>query len=111
MFRRYTIDIEINEAAATNAVGVVKRFGCSVSEPSSWVEYGTTKERSLTFLDQNGQELNSSVFPHQPYFNSLADKMETEIDEIKEFIYSKLSEHFHLAPDNVEITVAEYSRL
>ncbi|MBD0331045.1 MAG: hypothetical protein ICV66_00155 [Chitinophagaceae bacterium] len=111
MFRRYTIHIEIKEGAVENKKDMLEILGCSISEPSNWVEYGSTRERGLTFLDKNGNELQSFVFQHQPYFNSLREKTGSEENEIKEFIYAALSEHYHIDPADVNIIVSEYDRL
>ncbi len=111
MFRRYTIHIEINESAVENKQEIITMLGCSVSEPSNWVEHGSTKERGLTFLDKDGNELESVVFQHQSYFNSLKEKTGSEANEIKELIYALLFEHYQINRTDVGITVSEYNRL
>lgn len=80
MFRRYDISIEVT-ASAIHLNGIEKQLGCSISEPSNWVEYGGAKERGLTFLDKEGKELTSAVFMHQPIFQPLSDKDDTDITE------------------------------
>ncbi len=110
MFRRYTISIEVNDAVAKHIDGIEKVFGCSISEPSNWVEYGSTKERGLTFLDREGHELASPIFKHQPYFTSPEDREESEVDEIKRHIFNALARHCLLTPADVKIKVTEYNR-
>ncbi len=82
-------------------------FGCSVTEPSNWLPYGTTKERGLTFLDKAGKELISSVFKHQSYFNLLSEKTLSEKNEIKELVYSSILEHYCIKADELTINVME----
>jgi hypothetical protein len=111
MFRRYTISIDVNGAVAEHIDGIEKVFGCSVSEPSNWVEYGSTKERGLTFLNGEGHELASPIFQHLPYFTAPGEKVDNEVDEIKRHIIDTLTRYFVLAPLNVKIKVTEYNRL
>lgn len=109
MFRRYTIAIKASDEAVQRLNAVNKLLGCSVSEPSNWVEYGSTKERGLTFLDKDGRELTSSVFLHQPCFSSMKDKKDNEIDEITQFVFNALNKLYPLTQDDVKIKVTEYS--
>ena len=111
MFRRYTIVITVNETMAEQLHGVEKELGCSISEPSNWVEYGSTSERGLTFLDKNGRELESSIFIHQPYFYLPKVEEESEAHEIMHFIFKTLSTHFSITSDDVKIKVSAYNRL
>lgn len=110
MFRRYTIVIEAGGETAEHLNGIEKVLGCSISEPSNWVEYGSTKERGLTFLDENGHELTSPIFVHQPYFTPLADDDESEVSEIRNFVVDALTRHRSVNPDNIRIKVSEYNR-
>lgn len=110
MFRRYSIVIEPSDMTAELLSPVDKILGCSVSEPSNWVEYGSTKERGLTFLDKDGCELTSSIFLHQAYFASVKNKEENEIDEIKKFVFNALNKYYPITQDDVKIRVAEYNR-
>lgn len=71
------------------------------------MEYGATKERGLTFLDKDGKELDSVVFKHQQYFNSLNDKTISEKSEIKELVRQVLFKHYHLNSEDVSVTVVE----
>lgn len=109
MFRRYSIIIEASGEAAEHLNGIEKVLGCSISEPSNWVEYGSTKERGLTFLDENGRELTSPVFVHQPYFIPMADNDESEVAEIRSFVVDALARHRSVKPDDILIKVAEYN--
>ena len=111
MFRRYVIYIELTGAATVDLQNVEKEFGCSISEPSNWVEYGSTKGRGLTFLDKEGKELSSSVFVHQHVFNASRAEGDSEIDEIKDVVYQMLSRHYPVTPADVRIIVREYHRL
>lgn len=109
MFRRYTISIEVSDTSSLPSNGFEKVLGCSISEPSNWVEYGTTTERGLTFLDRQGRELISPVFLHQPFLTS--SNAENEIDEIKVLIFDSLAKHYAITPEDIKIRVAEYNRL
>lgn len=109
MFRRYTISIEVSNASSLPSNGFEKVLGCSISDPSNWVEYGSVKERGLTFLDREGRELTSPVFLHQPILTS--SNTESEIDEIKTLIFDSLAKHYAITPEDVKIRVAEYNRL
>lgn len=107
MFRKYKIAIQINEGANVYNVELLKIFGCSISEPSNWVAYGSTRERGLTFLDENGKELESIVFEHQPLFNSVDDKNLSEKNEIKELIFQALVKNYRIDPGAISIQVTE----
>lgn len=107
MFRKYNIKINIKDNSSGCEEEVSKIFGCSITEPSNWVEYGTTKERGLTFLDKEGKELDSVIFKHQQYFNSLDDKKSSEKNEIKELICQTLFKHYHLNSEDVSVTIIE----
>jgi hypothetical protein len=111
MFRRYKISIELTGEAKQTKEEVLKIFGCSVSEPSNWVEYGSSLERGLTFLDETGKELDSFVFKHQARFNTLEEKTGSEEKEIKELIHAALLEHYNIPPEEVKIKVSEYNRM
>lgn len=111
MFRRYIITIEVNNAAVEHLRDIEKVFGCSISEPSNWVEYGSTKEKGLTFLDKNGHELASPVFIHQPYFPPTKNNAEAEADEIKQFVLDALARHYPITLADVKIKVVEYNRV
>lgn len=107
MYRKYNIAIHINEGINLQNDELLQIFSCSISEPSNWVEYGSTKERGLTFLDKNGKELNSIIFEHQPYFNLLEEKSVSEKEEIRELVYQALLKHYHLAPTDISVTVKD----
>jgi len=107
MYRKYNIAIQLNTEPNVDNDELLKIFGCSISEPSNWVDYGTTRERGLTFLDKNGKELDSIVFEHQPYFNSVDEKNVSEKDEIKELIYQFLLKHYHIQPGDIIVKVSE----
>jgi len=111
MFRRYTISIEVVDDASVELDGLERVLGCSISEPSNWVEYGSTTERGLTFLDRKGNELSSPVFQHQPYFPSSQHDRRSESDEIKHFVYEALSKHYPVTPAVVKVRVDEYHRV
>src|SRR2546423_12850135 len=105
MFRRYDISVDIKESEPKLKIEIQNLFGCSVSEPSNWAEYGSTKERGLTFLDKDGQELNSNIFHHQSFFNSMEEKKGSEEEEIRELICKTLSDHYQIDPSGVKIIV------
>ena len=107
MYRRYNITINLKKAASEWEEKVIRIFGCSVTEPSNWVEYGGTIERGLTFLDYDGKELDSPVFEHQPVFYSLAHKEIPEKEEIRELVCQALSKHYQLPLDDVSVLVVE----
>ncbi len=111
MFRRYTISIELTNPASVTLDDLEKILGCSISEPSNWVEYGSTKERGLTFLDKEGTELASAVFVHQPLFTALHNNTNNEMDDIKDFVFNILAKHYPITPADIKIRVAEYNRL
>ena len=95
----------------TLAQEVPKEFGCTISDPSNWLEYGATKERGLTFIDKLGKELDSGIFKHQSYFHLLPEDADDEKEEIYQLVYHALSEHFPFQDDEVRIVVNEYNRL
>ena len=107
MYRKYNIAIHISEGTYLQNDELLQIFSCSISEPSNWVDYGTTRERGLTFLDKNGKELDSIVFEHQPYFNSIKEKSISEKEEIRELIFQVLLKHYQLRPTDITITVSE----
>jgi hypothetical protein len=111
MHRRYVISIEASDAALANLTGIDTEFGCSVSEPSNWIEYGSTDDRGLTFLDKEGKELASPVFVHQPVFNALSSGSDSEIAEIREYVFQVLSKHYSVTAADVRIKVREYNRM
>ena len=111
MFRQYDISIVIDKSAPEIGYDIPAKFGCTISEPSNWIERGLTEERGLTFVDQKGEEIDSSVFKHQPYFNPHNEKMEKEAEEIKDFVYSSLLEHYQFGVDEVKVLVSESSSL
>jgi hypothetical protein len=87
--------------------GLLSELGCSISEPSNWIEQGNTGERGLTFLDTMGRELDSEVFVHLPIFVKQADKT-TEKKEIEALVFNRVLEVFHLVPDEVHVHVRDY---
>jgi hypothetical protein len=111
MFRRYNISIIINENAPQIASNFPMEFGCTISDPSNWIERGLTEERGLTFVDPAGEEITSPIFKHQPYFNLRNEKEIKEKEEIKALIYSSLREHYSLGTDEVSVVVEEYTSL
>jgi hypothetical protein len=111
MFRRYNISIIIDENAPLVGYNIPTEFGCTISEPSNWVERGLTEERGLTFIDQTGEEINSLIFKHQPYFNPHNEEMIKEEEEIRDLVYSSLNEHCPLGTEDVKVLVNEYNNL
>ena len=107
MFRKYNLGIHVNEGVSFQDDALFKIFGCSISEPSNWFTYGSTKERGLTFLDNTGKELDSTVFEHQPVFSSVDDKNSSEENEIKDLIYQALLKNYDIQPSDVTIEVSE----
>jgi hypothetical protein len=107
MFRKYNLAIHVNENVTFQNDALLKQFGCSVSEPSNWVAYGSTLERGLTFLDKNGKELNSIVFAHQPFFNPMEEKDVSEKDEIRELICQAVIKNYDISPNDMTIDVTE----
>jgi hypothetical protein len=110
VFRKYKITIKLKEGASNYNDELLKILGCSISEPSNWVTYASTKERGLTFLDENGKELDSIVFEHQPLFNSVDDKNLSEKNEIKELICQALFKNYHISPEGVIINVTDATK-
>ena len=111
MFRQYDISIVIDKDAPEIGNDIPTKFGCTISEPSNWIERGLTEERGLTFVDQKGEEIDSSIFKHQPYFNPHQDKKDKEEEEIKDLVYSTLLEHYPFENDDVKVLVSENSSL
>ena len=111
MFRQYEISIVIDKNDQKISYDIPTKFGCTISEPSNWIERGLTEDRGLTFVDQKGEEIDSSVFKHQPYFNPHSEKMDKEAEEIKDFVYSSLLEHFPFGTDEVKVLVSENNSL
>ena len=111
MFRQYEISIVIDKNDPEISYDIPTKFGCTISEPSNWVERGLTEERGLTFVDQKGEEIDSIVFKHQPYFNPRNEKMDKEEEEIKDFVYLSLLEHFPFGIDEVKVLVSENNSL
>ena len=110
VFRKYKITIQLKEGANNYNDEFLKILGCSISEPSNWVTYASTRERGLTFLDENGKELDSIVFEHQPMFNSVDDKSLSEKNEIKELIYQTLFKNYHISPEEIIIHVTDATK-
>ena len=111
MFRQYDISIVIEKSDPEVSYDIPTKFGCSISDPSNWIERGLTEERGLTFVDEKGEEINSPVFKHQAYFNPHNETIDAEAEEIKDFVYSSLLEHFPFGIDDVKVLVSENNSL
>ena len=106
MQRKYSIHIGQRKGAPQLADNVQLNFRCYVSEPSIWVAEGLTKEKGLTFLDNNEQSLNSDIFRNQAYFNPAEETSQTETEAIRSFIYSALYEHYRFEKVDIDVSVA-----
>lgn len=111
MFRRYVISIELADAAVGDLNGLQTELGCSITEPSNWVVYGSTTERGLTFLDSDGKELVSTIFAHQPIFKALDRKAGDEVAEIRSLLYRLIASHYPVTASDLRIKVTEYNRV
>ncbi len=111
MFRRYKISISVKEDAAQLADNIPKEFGCSISEPSNWIQRGTTTERGLTVLNGKGTEIKSFIFKHQPFFNPDTERTLKEENEIETFVYESLAEHYSLETGQVKIVVKKDTKV
>ena len=108
MFRRYKILITV-DGKDVPEIGdkIPTEFGCTISEPSNWIERGATEDRGLTFTDEKGDEINSSVFKHQHLFNPGSENILKESQEITDLIYLALLENFQLEVTEVKVVVNE----
>ncbi len=103
MDRNYNIEITSKEGSPLIADNVLRKFDCSISDPSKWVTPGTTLEKGLTFLDTKGQDLNSLLFKNQAFFSAPVSIKHTEAESIEAFIYLMLFEHYNF--ERADITV------
>lgn len=106
IYRRYLISISPKHHHSL-PTGLEQEFGCSVSEPSNWLEPGSTLERGLTFLDVMGHELHSDAFIHLRTFPR-PDVKTSEKKEIEALIFNRIFEVFHIDPTTVHVHVADY---
>ncbi|MEO8403122.1 MAG: hypothetical protein ABI480_00950 [Chitinophagaceae bacterium] len=109
MNRKYSITITAHKAAPQIADNIVRDFDCSISEPSIFLEAGTTTEKGLTFLDKKGNQLVSSIFKNQAFFKQDTEHAQSEEKAIEALIYDVLYEHYHFEKADVKVIVAQYN--
>ena|ERR1700730_14668392 len=107
MFRRYKISITVDKEIPEIENQIPAELGCTISDPSNWIERGSTEERGLTFTNKKGDEIDSPIFQHQHFFNPGNDKKLKENEEISGLIYSALLENFQLETTEVKVVVNE----
>lgn len=105
-YRRYLISIDPRNHHSLPD-GLLRQFGCSVTEPSNWITERQTLERGLTFLDHDGHELNSEIFVHLPTFPRTATKSKEKL-EIKAHICDRIRECYHIEPSDLLIHIMEF---
>ncbi|MBC7946270.1 MAG: hypothetical protein H7Y42_00210 [Chitinophagaceae bacterium] len=105
MLKKYNVSIKAPKNAPQIADNVIKEFDCEVSDPSSWLEPGTSTQRGLTFLDKKGNQLDSSIFRNMAFFD--LDGMRSASDEkaIETLIYKLLYDHYQFEKADVSVTV------
>ena len=104
MLRKYTISIQPLKNAAQIADNVMKEFACEISDPSIYLSPGSTN-KGLTFLDAKGNQLESSIFKNQAYFEMENLTQATEESAVEKLVYSLLFEHYQFGKDDVKIMV------
>jgi hypothetical protein len=104
--RKYHISISTNKNAPQIADNILRSFDCIISQPSSWLLQGMTDEKGLTFFDEGGNLLHSSIFKHQAYFHS--DERQTEKSAIELLIYTTLFDHYSFERKDMRIVVKRY---
>jgi len=104
MLRKYIISIQPLKNAAQIADNVMKEFACEISDPSIYLSPGSTN-KGLTFLDAKGNQLESSIFKNQAYFEMENLTQATEESAVEKLVYSLLFEHYQFGKDDVKIMV------
>ena len=101
---RYQIIIKTKQNKPALTAGLLKPFGCFITEQGQPDKTGQRDERNLIFIDSEGKELNSFVFEDLAFFFKL-NKEISEVQEIKTLIYTTLKESYGIESSDVEVDV------
>lgn len=104
--RKYNVSIIAHKNAPQIADNTPMNFDCLVSEPSIWIDAGTTTAKGLSFVDKSGGQLNSSLFRNQAFFHVENDQSEEKA--IESLVYTTLFEHYSFEKSDVKVIVTKY---